>query len=132
MTRIDKACYERGCACYDDRVDSDAVEVVLAQPEQEQKVDWEKLYRLEVKKKEVLAAKYERDIKPLTKIVPMEQPEQEPVAWMDANFVWACNECGAQEFTSILSESDLEHLACAGCGCDEFHKEAAHGIKENT
>ena len=35
MTRIDKACYERGCACYDDRVDGDAVEVVLAQTEQE-------------------------------------------------------------------------------------------------
>ncbi len=31
MTRIDKACYERGCACYDDRVDDDAVEVILAQ-----------------------------------------------------------------------------------------------------
>ena len=36
MTRINKACYERGCACYDDRVDDDAVEVILAQPEQEQ------------------------------------------------------------------------------------------------
>ena len=53
-----------------------AIEEALAQPEQ--KVDWEKLYRLEVKKKEALAAKYERDIKPLTKIVPMAQPEQEP------------------------------------------------------
>ena len=47
----------------------------LEQPEQ--KVDWEKLYRLEVKKKDALAAKYERDIKPLTKIVPMAQPEQD-------------------------------------------------------
>ena len=28
MTIIDKACYERGCACYDDRVDKDGVEVV--------------------------------------------------------------------------------------------------------
>jgi H2-forming N5,N10-methylenetetrahydromethanopterin dehydrogenase-like enzyme len=28
MTRIDKACYERGCACYDPRVDHDGVEVV--------------------------------------------------------------------------------------------------------
>jgi hypothetical protein len=55
-----------------------AIKEALAQPEQ--KVDWEKLYRLEVKKKEALAAKYERDIKPLTKIVPMAQPEQEPVA----------------------------------------------------
>lgn len=24
---IDKACFERGCACYDDRLDKDAVEV---------------------------------------------------------------------------------------------------------
>jgi hypothetical protein len=28
MTLIDKACYERGCACYDPRVDRDGVEVV--------------------------------------------------------------------------------------------------------
>ena len=26
--KIDRACYERGCACYDDRIDKDAVEVV--------------------------------------------------------------------------------------------------------
>ena len=31
MTLIDKACWERGCACYDDRVDEGAVKVVLAQ-----------------------------------------------------------------------------------------------------
>jgi hypothetical protein len=54
------------------------IKEALAQPEQE--VDWEKLYRLEVKKKEALAAKYERDIKPLTKIVPMAQLKQEPMA----------------------------------------------------
>ena len=24
---VDKACFERGCACYDDRVDADGVEV---------------------------------------------------------------------------------------------------------
>ena len=28
MTLINKECYERGCACYDDRVDEEAVEVV--------------------------------------------------------------------------------------------------------
>jgi hypothetical protein len=28
MTLIDKACYERGCACYDPRIDRDGVEVV--------------------------------------------------------------------------------------------------------
>ena len=26
--KIDRACYERGCACYDDRIDKDLVEVV--------------------------------------------------------------------------------------------------------
>ena len=31
MTIMDKACYERGCACYDDRVDKDGVEVVARQ-----------------------------------------------------------------------------------------------------
>jgi hypothetical protein len=25
---LDKACFERGCACYDDRVDSEPVEVI--------------------------------------------------------------------------------------------------------
>ena len=25
---VDKGCFERGCACYDDRVDKDGVEVV--------------------------------------------------------------------------------------------------------
>jgi hypothetical protein len=28
MTLIDKACYERGCACYDSRIDREGVEVV--------------------------------------------------------------------------------------------------------
>jgi hypothetical protein len=46
------------------------------------------------------------------------QPAQEP------NWAWACNECGAQEFTSALCEADLDYLACSNCGGDEFHKEA--------
>ena len=37
---------------------------------------------------------------------------------------WVCNECGAQEFTSALSEADLDYLACSTCGGNEFHKEA--------
>ena len=32
-TRIDQACYDRGCACYDDRVDSDPVVVVKLEEE---------------------------------------------------------------------------------------------------
>lgn len=42
----------------------------------------------------------------------------------NSNWAWACNECGAQEFTSALSEADLDYLACANCGGNEFHKEA--------
>ena len=29
MTLIDKACWERGCSCHDDRVDGETVEVAL-------------------------------------------------------------------------------------------------------
>lgn len=46
------------------------------------------------------------------------QPAQEPAEWS-----WVCNECGAREFLSSVSESDLKFLSCGGCGCDEFHKE---------
>jgi hypothetical protein len=64
--------------------DITALREALAEQPAQQEVDWEKLYRLEVKKKEALAAKYERDTgKKLTRIVPMaEQPaqQQEPVA----------------------------------------------------
>jgi len=69
----------------------DELRQALSEQPSHQEVDWEKLYRLEVKKKEALAAKYERDTgKKLTRIVPMAEPalrqaleiEQEPVAWM--------------------------------------------------
>lgn len=46
------------------------------------------------------------------------EPAQEPAEWS-----WVCNECGAREFLSSVSESDLKFLSCGGCGCDEFHKE---------
>lgn len=69
-------CTDGSCSCCWTHLDE--------QPAQ-QEVDWEKLYRQEVKKKEALAAKYERDTgKKLTRIVPMaEQPaqQQEPVAY---------------------------------------------------
>jgi len=42
--------------------------------------------------------------------VALAQPAQE------TDWVWVCNECGSPEFTSALSEADLEYLACAGCG----------------
>jgi hypothetical protein len=67
----------------------------LSEQPSHQEVNWERMYRLEVKKKEALAAKYERDTgKKLTRIVPMAEPvlrqaletEQEPVAWMH-NFI---------------------------------------------
>ena len=53
-----------------------SIREALAEQPAQQEVDWEKLYRQEVKKKEALAAKYERDTgKKLTRIVPMaEQP----------------------------------------------------------
>jgi Zn finger protein HypA/HybF involved in hydrogenase expression len=41
------------------------------------------------------------------------------------NWSWQCNECGSNEFTSSVSEDDLEYLSCTGCGGTEFHKESA-------
>jgi transcription elongation factor Elf1 len=35
--------------------------------------------------------------------------------------VWECNECGAQEYTMCVSESDVHELACGSCGADEWH-----------
>ena len=73
--------HEHGCVYLDPAIELLRKVILEAeQPAQQEPVDWEKLYRLEVKKKEALAVKYERDIKPLTKIVPMAQPaQQEPV-----------------------------------------------------
>lgn len=63
---------------YSDDAAITAIREALAEQPAQHDVDWEKLYRLEVKKKEALAAKYERDTgKKLTRIVPMaEQPAQ--------------------------------------------------------
>lgn len=43
---------------------------------------------------------------------------------MERDFVWQCNECGSNEYTSAVSEHDVHtFLACGSCGGDEFHKE---------
>ena len=49
---------------------------------------------------------------------------KEALAQPEQSWSWVCNECGSREFTSAVLEADLEYLACAGCGCNEFHKEA--------
>lgn len=40
------------------------------------------------------------------------------VAW-----TWVCNQCGASEYTSALSEDDVHQLSCGRCGGDEWHRE---------
>ena len=75
----------------------------LAQPAQEP-VDWEQIYW------DMVNAMLRDKLRT--------QPAQEPAEWS-----WVCNECGAREFLSSVSESDLKFLSCGGCGCDEFHKE---------
>ena len=84
------------------------------QPEQE--VDWKDQYEKQKRRAEMWLAKYEEVAGPAPCAVPLAQPEQ---SWS-----WVCNECGSREFTSAVLEADLEYLACAGCGCSEFHKEA--------
>ena len=41
---------------------------------------------------------------------------------MAKDFFWECNECGSAEFTSAMSQRDVDCMACTNCGGDEFHK----------
>ena len=34
---------------------------------------------------------------------------------------WECNQCGAQEWSANISETDIQELGCASCGGDEWH-----------
>jgi hypothetical protein len=118
-----------------------AINAAEQREQAQQDVDWEKLYRLEVKKKEAIAAKYEQDIKPLTKIVPMAQ-QAEPVRL-------ECVVCGTvyadgvppqvsppprQPLTPERVFSIADQHAIEGFDSDimAFARaiEAAHGIKE--
>lgn len=51
--------------------------------------------------------------------------DRTPIAGFDPNkpWSWVCNGCGAIEYTSALSEQDIDKLACSVCGGDEWHKE---------
>jgi hypothetical protein len=35
---------------------------------------------------------------------------------------WECNECGSQEYTMSVSESDVNKLRCGDCGGQEWHR----------
>lgn len=37
-------------------------------------------------------------------------------------YAWECNECGSQEYTMSISESDVQELGCGNCGQSEWHK----------
>lgn len=37
--------------------------------------------------------------------------------------VWECNECGSQEYTTCVSEADVQELGCGNCGGCEWHLE---------
>jgi hypothetical protein len=53
----------------------------LSAPEPD--VDWKDMYEKEKRLREMLADKYEKDIRKLGRAVPTAQPEPEPVAWMN-------------------------------------------------
>ena len=36
--------------------------------------------------------------------------------------VWECNECGAQEYSIIISGADIQELGCGKCGASEWHQ----------
>ena len=41
---------------------------------------------------------------------------------MTREFAWECNECGSQEFTMSVLETDVQNLGCGNCGASEWHK----------
>lgn len=43
----------------------------------------------------------------------------------EEELTWTCNECGSQEYTMAVSESDINELSCGNCGCEEWHIEGA-------
>ncbi len=110
-----------------------AIREALAEQPAQQEVDWEKLYRLEVKKKEALAAKYERDTgKTLTRIVPMaKQParQQEPVCeWQPEDDehmpgTWR-SDCGVLWTFTVDGPKENDMRFCCGCGAKLREKNA--------
>ena len=40
-------------------------------------------------------------------------------------YAWECNECGSQEYTMAVSESDVHELGCGTCGSSEWTKKEA-------
>ena len=53
----------------------------LAQPAQQQDIDWKDQYEKQKRRAEMWVAKYEADIGPLEKAGPVTAQQQEPVAW---------------------------------------------------
>ena len=58
----------------------------------------------------------ERRLANLAKQSVVENPKQ---------YCWECNECGSQEYTMAVSETDVHELGCGGCGSSEWHKAEA-------
>jgi hypothetical protein len=56
-----------------------ALRQALEQPADE--IDWKDQYEKQKRRAEMWVAKYEKDIGPVEKAVPMQQPADEPVAW---------------------------------------------------
>ncbi len=56
----------------------------------------------------------------------------EPPRVVGEEYSWQCNNCGSDEFSSSVSEDDLESLSCTGCGGDEFHKVWDSGFHAGT
>jgi hypothetical protein len=46
----------------------------------------------------------------------------QPAPIQERDWSWECNECGSKEFTSSVSDEDMDFLCCPSCGCDELHK----------
>jgi hypothetical protein len=118
---VSKECYERGCSCYDDRVDKDPVEVIKAMklnniPIQNKERD--KAWEAFIKRKDVKALMKENsDFKfPLDGSYEMwciawdkawataQESTQEPKEWVGLTEIEICD-IEADELTSASSET---------------------------
>ncbi len=73
---------------------------------------------------EHLLSEMNPDNHPLDRLTPAEWAAlRRRLGALDSgDWSWQCNECGSNEFSSSVSEHDLESLSCTNCGGNEFHK----------
>lgn len=71
---VDKGCFDRGCACYDDRIDKDGVEIMA-------KEDWDTAYQMGLEAgKEIMRYQLQVELEFCARMAEMEHMSKKDVA----------------------------------------------------